>query len=94
VPSYSEGSPLVIPESLACGTPVIATNVGGNLEYLKLVCSENFVIEIKQYDFSKGLAFKIFEALMTSSKELNYDAIPRWNDVAKAYLSIFESLLR
>jgi glycosyltransferase involved in cell wall biosynthesis len=94
VPSYSEGSPLVIPESLACGTPVVATNVGGNLDYLKLVHSENFVIEIKQYDFSKELALKIFEALMTSSKELNCDAIPRWNDVAKAYLSIFESSLR
>jgi glycosyltransferase involved in cell wall biosynthesis len=93
VPSYSEGAPLVIPESLACGTPVVATNVGGNFDYLKLVHSENFVIEIKQYDFSKGLALKIFEALMTSNKELNYDAIPRWNDIAKAYLSIFESLL-
>jgi hypothetical protein len=58
------------------------------------VHSENFVIEIKQYDFSKELALKIFEALMTSSKELNCDAIPRWNDVAKAYLSIFESSLR
>ncbi|MCS7367598.1 MAG: glycosyltransferase family 4 protein [archaeon YNP-WB-062] len=94
VPSYSEGGPLITPESLACGTPVVATNVGGNFDYLKLVHSENFVIEIKQYDFSKGLAFKIFEALMTSRKELNCDAIPKWNDVAKAYLSIFESLLR
>jgi glycosyltransferase involved in cell wall biosynthesis len=94
VPSYSEGGPLITPESLACGTPVIATNVGGNFEYLKLVRSENFVIEIKQYDFSKGLALKIFEALMTSRKELNCDAIRGWDDIAKAYLSIFESLLQ
>jgi len=94
VPSYSEGGPLITPESLACGTPVIATNVGGNPEYLKLVRSENFVVEIKQYDFSKGLALKIFEALMTSGKELNCDAIPGWNEIVKAYLSIFELLFR
>ncbi len=44
-PSYSEGSLLVIPESLACGTPVIATNVGGNPEYLNKVGLVDYIIK-------------------------------------------------
>ena len=43
VPSYSEGAPLVIPESLACGTPVVATDVGGNSEYLGMMGVDAFV---------------------------------------------------
>jgi len=56
VPSYSERAPLVIPESLACGTPVIATNVGGNPEYLSIVELNALLITLTKYDFSVELA--------------------------------------
>ena len=35
LPSYSEGTPNVIKEAMACGIPVIATNVSGNPELIK-----------------------------------------------------------
>lgn len=34
LPSYSEGTPNVIKEAMACGIPVIATNVSGNPELI------------------------------------------------------------
>ncbi len=68
VPSYSEGSPLVIPESLACGTPVIATDVGGNAEYLGLVGLNSLLLKISFYDFSNSCSEKIYDVL----REIGY----------------------
>jgi glycosyltransferase involved in cell wall biosynthesis len=63
VPSYSEGGPLITPESLACGTPVIATSVGGNPEYLEIVHLDPLLVRIRDYDFSVTLTNKMFIAL-------------------------------
>jgi teichuronic acid biosynthesis glycosyltransferase TuaC len=38
LPSYSEGCPNVVVEALACGRPVVATNVGGIPELVKEGC--------------------------------------------------------
>jgi len=38
LPSYSEGCPNVVVEALACGRPIVATNVGGIPELVKEAC--------------------------------------------------------
>jgi glycosyltransferase involved in cell wall biosynthesis len=93
VSSYSEGSPLVIPESLACKVPVVATNVGGNSEYLELVHLKSLIIEIMQYDFSKELALKILETFtISNSKDINNDNLPSWNEITMKYYEVIRNL--
>ena len=95
-PSYSEGAPLVIPESLACGTPVIATNVGGNPEYLLMAGLADYIVEVKQYDFSSILSLKLLKALADIKKldrNVVYDTIPSWTRVSHEYLYLIRKVL-
>ena len=94
VSSYSEGGPLITPESLACGTPVIATNVGGNAEYLSVADLNDYLINISQYDFSRELAEKIQAMIYDlNSIKINADLIPSWLDIAREYLKIMNDLI-
>jgi len=91
VPSYSEGSPLVIPESLACEVPVIATNVGGNPEYLSVAGLSNNLINIRKYDFYVELAEKLRLLLFRRNKnDVDNTKVPSWDDVAEKYLDVFK----
>ena len=58
LPSYNEGVPNVLLEAMACGLPVVATNVGGIPE---IVSAENGLL-VKRKD-TKGLAVALRTAL-------------------------------
>jgi glycosyltransferase involved in cell wall biosynthesis len=93
-PSYSEGGPLITPESLACGTPVIATNVGANPEYLSIVGLNSLLITLTKYDFSVKLA-RVLSICPNSVvyHDIIREKIPSWQSIARECLKLFKLLL-
>jgi len=94
-PSIVEGISSTILEAMACKTPIIATEVGGNKEILEnnktgiLVepdSSEKFLDKIQELFADKESAKKIGENAF--SKVQQYD----WSNVGKLYLEIYSSL--
>jgi glycosyltransferase involved in cell wall biosynthesis len=90
LPSYMEGCPNVVLEALACGRPVVATNVGGIPEILSPECGR--LIPARD-------AGQLAEAL-TSVLDSTWDAAEisargsrSWNAVSSELLEVFESLV-
>ena len=95
LPSYNEGAPLTVAEALSCGTPVIATNVGGSADYLRLAGIPELVMPITKYDFSKDLAIKTAEVLeKTESGEIKvmHENIPSLNEMIQKYIDLIEKI--
>ena len=95
-PSYSEGGPLTMLESLACGTPVITTDVGCSEDYLKTIGLGYLLIGINKPDFSNELADKVIHALENREhyhqKVLsNRDKIPSWIQIAEQYANLVKN---
>jgi glycosyltransferase involved in cell wall biosynthesis len=90
LPSYMEGCPNVILEALACGRPVVATNVGGIPEILNTSCGR--MVPARD---PAALAQAIGEVM-----NFNWDpAYIRshgsrgWDAVAVEHVEVFERLL-
>lgn len=91
LPSWSEGYPNVVVEALACGTPVVATAVGGTVEILR----DDRGILVPPRD-----AQALREALSAAlDRRWDRNAIAAsmersWDDVAQETLRVCEAVVR
>jgi teichuronic acid biosynthesis glycosyltransferase TuaC len=90
LPSWSEGYPNVVVEGVACGRPVVATDVGGTREILH--ADNGILIPPKQVD---ALHDALKQAL---SRTWDHDGIARamqrtWDDVARETLAVCQQVL-
>ena len=89
--SYREGWANVILESMACGIPVIASDVGGNAQ---VICNENLGTVIP-FGSPERLTKAISEGLSHSwnAREIRqYAKTNNWNERVKALLGVFSSV--
>lgn len=90
LPSYMEGCPNVVLEALACGRPIVATNVGGIPEIMNNDCGR-LVPARDSAALARGLAEVLdgtWDAGAISAKWSR-----SWETVAAELLTLFESLV-
>ena len=90
LPSYMEGCPNVILEALACGRPVVATNVGGIPEIMSDKCGR-LVPPRDSGALAAALASVLDRTWDAKSISAQWDR--SWEAVASELTEIFESVL-
>jgi glycosyltransferase involved in cell wall biosynthesis len=90
LPSYMEGCPNVVLEGLACGRPVVATNVGGIPEIISDECGR-LVAPRESASLSRALASVLDRGW--DAKAISARGSRSWSTVAAELLEIFESLV-
>jgi glycosyltransferase involved in cell wall biosynthesis len=90
LPSYMEGCPNVVLEALACGRPVVATNVGGIPEIMSEACGR--LVPPRN---AAALA-EALQSVLDGTWDPNAISSHRsrsWSDVAAELRGIFESIV-
>jgi glycosyltransferase involved in cell wall biosynthesis len=96
-PSFAEGISATILEAMACKTPVIVSNIGGNKELI--INNENG--ELIQPGNVKELTNKIIEMINDNDKreqisDFAFKSVQKydWSNIGKLYLNLYKKLLK
>lgn len=96
-PSLAEGISATLLEAMACKTPVIATNLGGNVELFE----NNKTGILIEPENSEELLKKVISFLNDPSKleQISKSAFNEvqkytWSNIGKKYLALYEKLLK
>jgi glycosyltransferase involved in cell wall biosynthesis len=96
-PSFAEGISATILEAMACKTPVIVSNVGGNKE---LIINNETGILIESGNVEE-LSNKIIEMINNDDKrkkvsDLAFKDVQKydWSNIGKLYLNLYKKLLK
>jgi teichuronic acid biosynthesis glycosyltransferase TuaC len=93
LPSVSEGSPTVLTEVMACGKPIVATNVGGIPDILK-DGDTGYLVPPREVD---DLADAVLRALdrSWSEEEIRKHALPfSWDTLASEIVEVYSEITR
>lgn len=90
LPSYMEGCPNVVLEALACGRPVVATNVGGIPEIMSDACGR-LVPPREPAALAHALAAVLDASWDATAISAHWSR--SWSTVAAELLAVFESVL-
>jgi glycosyltransferase involved in cell wall biosynthesis len=90
LPSYMEGCPNVVLEALACGRPVVATNVGGIPEILNDKCGR--LVPPREPDALAHALASVLDASWDAAA-ISAHWSRSWSTVADELLDVFESVL-
>jgi teichuronic acid biosynthesis glycosyltransferase TuaC len=91
LPSHNEGCPNVVLESLACGTPVVATDVGGVSELVREGVSGRLVKRRSVEELSTCIASAL-EARWDQGAILRSEAVRSWPEVAATHVALLRDV--
>jgi glycosyltransferase involved in cell wall biosynthesis len=97
VPSRQENLSNTIMESLACGTPVVAFNTGGNLDLIDHKKNGYLATSFDAIDLQNGLSFvlenKYYKRIMTNARNSIVESFS-YSVVAKRYIGMYKNILK
>lgn len=97
VPSLQENLSNVIMESLACGTPVVAFNIGGNSDMIEHQSNGYLAIPFSAPDLANGINWVIKNNLDNQiSEKARESVIENFSNtiVAKKYIQLYSKILK
>lgn len=96
VPSLQENLSNVIMESLACGTPVVAFDIGGNGDLIEHEHNGYLAVPFSSVDLAEGISWILNSSdYETLSKNAREKVLKHFDSkvVAKQYLDLYKSVL-